>query len=331
MPGFSFAARHHGGDGHAEAAKRDADDAGQTVQRLIDFAGLAPSEPGVGAGEEDHGEHFFFGDGEGIELEAEDAVGEADDVGGQLGIAGAEREDDGEGIAVVGVHAFEQLHGEAAAGDVDGLAGNDAAVAERDADGRGEIDAHMLASLAGFAGDGDADAEDDDVEGGPEGVGDDGAGVGAVPQPAEAGDVQEAGMTISRPSALKASSTMKGWAMRASKKVCVTMPPLLVTLNLPGFGIEERDERGQQDVGREDGLVDLVPEGMAVVALDAAVGDAGEREVRQRVGEDGDPVAGNVGEAEDEVDERRGEEDEARQRVEEVRHRVEVAEALRPG
>ena len=47
------------------------------------------------------------------------------------------------------------------------------------------------------------------------------------------------------------------------------------------------------------------------------------------VGEDGRPVAGNVGAAEDEIDQRRGEEDQARQRVEEVRHRVEVAEALR--
>ena len=82
---------------------------------------------------------------------------------------------------MVGVHAFEQFHGEAAAGDVDGLAGNDAAVAKRHSHGRSEVDAHMLASLAGFARHGDADAEDDDVEAGPEGVGDDGAGVGAVP------------------------------------------------------------------------------------------------------------------------------------------------------
>ena len=46
------------------------------------------------------------------------------------------------------------------------------------------------------------------------------------------------GMTINRPRALKASSTIKGCAMRASKKVWVTMPPLLVTLNLPAFGLK---------------------------------------------------------------------------------------------
>ena len=66
-----------------------------------------------------------------------------------------------------------------------------------------------------------------------------------------------------------------------------------------------------------------------MLPLDARVGDVREDEVRQRVGEDGCPVSGDVDLAEDEIDEWSGEEDEARQTRREVRHRVEVAEALR--
>jgi len=139
---------------------------------------------------------------------------------------------------VIGVHAFEQFHGEAAAGDVDGLAGNDAAVAKRHSHGRSEVDAHMLASLAGFARHGDADAEDDDVELVQRAL------VMMVPgwvpshSPPSKGMCRKRGITIRSPQTLKASSTMKGCAMRASKKVWVTMPPLLVTLNLPAFGLK---------------------------------------------------------------------------------------------
>ena len=94
-------------------------------------------------------------------------------------------------------------------------------------------------------------------------------------------------------------------------------------------GIDERHHGGQQDVGREHGFVDLVPEGMAVLALDAGVGDVGKSEVRQRVGQDGGPEAGNVGVIQEQINQRRGEKDEARHRVEEMRHGVEVAEPLR--
>ena len=66
-------------------------------------------------------------------------------------------------------------------------------------------------------------------------------------------------------------------------------------MNLPSLGLMQRHHGGQQNVGREDGLVNFVPEGMAMLALNARVGDVGEREVRQRVGEDGGPIAGNVG------------------------------------
>src|SRR3981189_76269 len=94
-------------------------------------------------------------------------------------------------------------------------------------------------------------------------------------------------------------------------------------------GSDEGEQGGQKDVGREHRFVDVVPEGVAMLTLDARVRDVREREMREGVGEDGRPVAGNVGVAEDEIDQGRGEKDESRQSVEEVRHRVEVAEALR--
>src|SRR5258708_31246379 len=94
-------------------------------------------------------------------------------------------------------------------------------------------------------------------------------------------------------------------------------------------GIDEGEDGGQKNVGGEHGLVDVVPEGVAVLALDARVCDAGEREMREGVGEDGGPVAGDVGVAEEEIDQGRGEKDQARQSGEEVGHGVEVAEPLR--
>ena len=68
-----------------------------------------------------------------------------------------------------------------------------------------------------------------------------------------------------------------------------------------------------------------------MIALDAGIGDIGKDEVRQCVGQNGGPVAGNVGVIEKQIDQRRGEEDEARHRVEEMAHGVEVAEPLREG
>ncbi len=42
-------------------------------------------------------------------------------------------------------------------------------------------------------------------------------------------------------------------------------------------GVDERHHGGQQNVGRQHGLVDLIPEGMPMLALNARVGDVGER------------------------------------------------------
>src|ERR1700722_6728056 len=51
--------------------------------------------------------------------------------------------------------------------------------------------------------------------------------------------------------------------------------------------------------------------------------------MRQCVGENGGPEAGNVGAAEEQKDERRGEKDETRDGIKKMANGVEVAEALR--
>ena len=73
-------------------------------------------------------------------------------------------------------------------------------------------------------------------------------------------------------------------------------------VELAQLGIDERHHGGQQNVGRENRFVDFVPEGVPVLALNARVGDVGEREVRQCVGQDGGPVAGNVGVVQEQID-----------------------------
>ena len=63
------------------------------------------------------------------------------------------------------------------------------------------------------------------------------------------GTCRKRGITISSPSALKASSTMNGCAIRASKNVCVTRPPLLVTLNFPALGLNSAVSVGSRMYG----------------------------------------------------------------------------------
>ncbi len=88
-------------------------------------------------------------------------------------------------------------------------------------------------------------------------------------------------------------------------------------------------QRGQKNVRRQHRLVDLVPERVPVLALDARGGQVRQHQVGQRIRHNRRPESGDAGHAEDQVDERRGQEDEPRQRKQEMRHRVEVAQPLR--
>ncbi len=86
---------------------------------------------------------------------------------------------------------------------------------------------------------------------------------------------------------------------------------------------------GSKIYRRQDRFVNLVPEGVPVLALDARVGHVGKDQVRQCVGQDGRPVPRDVGVIQQQVNQWRAEKDQPRNRVHEVRHRVEVAQPLR--
>jgi hypothetical protein len=177
------------------------------------------------------------------------------------------------------------------------------------------------AQLLHLARDGGADAEHDDVEEAPDAIHDHGAGAVAIPD-------EEARDGHQQAEEIEEEQHQKGLRDLHVEEAALDDAALGRDVELAQLGIDERHHGGQQDVGREHGLVDLVPEGVAMLALDARVGDVRERKMRQRVSENRGPVAGHVGVREQQIDQRRGEEDQPRQRVEEVRHGVEVAEAL---
>ena len=100
-------------------------------------------------------------------------------------------------------------------------------------------------------------------------------------------------------------------------------------VELAPLRVDERGHGGQQDEGGEDGFIHLVPERVAMGALDAGVGESRQRQMRQGVGENRRHRAVHVAVAEQQINERGGEEDEPGQRVEIVDDAVEVAEPLR--
>lgn len=94
------------------------------------------------------------------------------------------------------------------------------------------------------------------------------------------------------------------------------------------LGVNERRHGWQKNERREDGLIYLVPERVAVFPLDTGIGERGKRQMRQRVGENGRHRAVHVAVAEQQVDKRRGQEDQPRQRVKIVDNAIEVAKTL---
>ena len=62
----------------------------------------------------------------------------------------------------------------------------------------------------------------------------------------------------------------------ASKNVAIDDAALGGHVEAAELGVDEREHGGQQDVRREHRLVDLVPEGVAVLALNAGVGEVRE-------------------------------------------------------
>ena len=215
---------------------------------------------------------------------------------------------------------------------------DDAAVGELDVSGDGHGDADRVTALAALPGDGCGDAEDDEVEAHPDEIHDDGADMAAVvhagedvhgPGYAGAGKLDESRNRAKDAKDVHRDHEEKGAGDAVVEETAVDDSALRGHVEAAEFGVDEGEKGGDEDVRRKNRLVDLVPEGVAMLSLDARVGDVGKHEVRKRVGQDGGPVAGDIDVSKDEIDERRGEKDKTRKRVEEVRHRVEVAEALR--
>ncbi len=324
--------------GFAEAHERELENALEAEEGAIDLAGFAPAEPGVGARVEDHGERLLLLERERIELGAEGVAVGLDDGGGEFGVAIEDGEDEFDGLRGREEELALHLDHDAAGRHIGGGSVDDDACGCNDFGGYRHLDANGLTTLLALPGDGGGDAEDDHVEEDPDEVHDDGAEVVGVVHAGEqveredhasAGKLEVAGDGGEQADDVHTEHEHEGLGDAGVEEGFVDDASLGGDVEAAELWVDEGEHGGKEDVGREDGLVDLVPEGVAVLALDAGVGHVGEHKVGEGVGEDGGPVAGDVGVSEQQVDEGGGEEDEAWKGVEEVRHGVEVAEALR--
>src|SRR5579872_4431132 len=59
---------------------------------------------------------------------------------------------------------------------------------------------------------------------------------------------------------------------------------LTCNVELAQFGVNQRQQRWEKNVGRKDNFINFVPEGMAVASLDTRVRQVGEDDVGNRVG-----------------------------------------------
>ena len=89
-------------------------------------------------------------------------------------------------------------------------------------------------------------------------------------------------------------------------------------VELAQLRIDQRHHRGQQNVRRQNRLVDFIPERVPVLALDARVGHVRKNQVRQRVCQNRGPVARHVRVSQHQVDQRRAQKDQSRNRVQKV-------------
>ncbi len=319
--------------GFAEAHDGELEDTAETGKRAIGLARLAPSEPCIGAGVEHHGELLFLLKGERVELGAEGIAVGLNDGCREFGVAIEDGKNEFHGLGGRQVELAVHLDHDPTRRHVGGGSVQDGSAAGdyfcRDV----HLDANGLAALLTLPGDGDGDAEDDHVEADPDHVHDDGAEVVGIIEQAERpeGDLEVARDGHEQAEDVEAEHEHERLGDAAVEERLVDDASLGGDVEAAELGIDEGEHGGKEDIGREDGLVDLVPEGVAVLALDAGVGHVGEDEVGKGVGEDGGPVAGDVGVSEDEIDEGGGEKDEAWEGVEEVGHGVEVAEALGGG
>ncbi len=178
------------------------------------------------------------------------------------------------------------------------------------------------ADLALFAGGGDDRAKHDHVVDGPAQVQPDridlAAGLGHH-HPHDAGD--HAGQVQQQQQQVRAGDLR-------IEVAALDQAALGGDVELAQLGVDHRHQGRAQDVPGQRGLVHLVPQQMAMLALHTQVGQVGHHDVRQRVGEDHQRRGVDDMGAEEQEGQRRGQEDDPWQAIEEVQHRVGVAEPL---
>ena len=314
--------RHQAAENLVNAVDREADDAAEADQRLIDLAVGEWADPGVGAGVKGAGQGLLLGDGGDGEGKPYLASIDAHDAGADLRVASLLREGEAEALAPRELGGLGDLHRCAADGHVRGDAAEFASIGQVEAHRDARLDAHRLPPLPLLVGHGGRHAQDHHVEENPDEVHDHRAPVLAAHEGQPIGARHQA-QEVEKQHPLGGSGDL-AVELRLGQGVA-----LVGDIELAQLGIDEGKEGGGQDVRGKNGLVNLIPEGVPVSALDPGVGHARQNEVREGIDQNGYPVAWNDGAPEQQVGQGRAQKDEARHRIQKVGHGVEVAQPLR--
>ena len=214
------------------------------------------------------------------------------------------------------------MEAEAGERQIAGLGADSLAIGQADEGVVLAVDARLLAPLPLFPGDADGGAEDDAVVDGPGQVDQHRAGlVGIPPEKAHKGEAQS--------HQIEDQQQEDELGRLPVEEVFLDDAALVGDVEGALVGRDQRRQRRAHQMRRQDRLVDIGPEAVAVPPLHHRVGHLRLEDVGQGV--DGDQHRRGLDDVglEIEIGQRRGEKDDARQAEEEVQHRVEVGEPLR--
>ncbi len=302
---------HQGGAGAHEVDQR-----GDRIGRRRGGVRL----PGVGSSHDGHHQLAVLGDRHGLELHPQGVARHRSDARWKGGPLRAAQQLHGDRLALV--DQSDLGDGEAAHRDLVGFGPHFPTVAELQDHRQVGADPDIGAHLPGLAADRQRGRQDQQAEQGPAGVQQQGAQVHTEPADHQLGDAdgepqnQQADHRHVRPHQPRVEIAL------------VEQAALFGHVELAALGIEQGADRRDHQVEGQQALVDLAPEGPAILALNAVAG--GDRLDQMRQGEGGDHRSRGEDDvlAEQQERQRRGQEHDARQREEEVQHRVEVAKPL---
>ena len=207
-----------------------------------------------------------------------------------------------------GLNRLPEADAGSARGHIDRLSGYQASVGELSHYRRHDTDAHRGPQLPHLARHSGANSQNNDVEYAPQHVHDDRARPVAVPNEEARNGDDQAGQ-------VKSQHDEKWLRDLGVEKRSLDHAALGRHIELAQFGVDESHKRRQQDVRCKHGFVYLVPPRVPVLALNPRVGDVREREVRQRVSQNGRPIPRNIGVVQQQIDQRRGQKDQPGNRI----------------